>query len=127
MLGSSGIVVELKIQIQCSSHELTFASKNCTIQKISTMINDVTANELFSSFELWISRDGNSLIKVGRYGCVGPTLTEFLLIEKCLLSMIEKCCHATKFLCKICWKNVLEQSEFLPQYLKFLPLGILKF
>ena len=62
---SGTCIVELKIRIQCSSHELTFASKNCTIQKILTMFNNVAANELFSSFELWISREGSSLIKIG--------------------------------------------------------------
>ena len=46
---------------------LTFASKNCTIQTISTMFtDDVTANELFSSFELWISREGDSLMRANK-------------------------------------------------------------
>ena len=29
------------------------------------MLNNVTANELVSSFELWISREGDSLTKIG--------------------------------------------------------------
>ena len=47
--------MKLKIRIQRSSHELTFASKNRTIifRKYRRMFSDdVTANELFSSFEL---------------------------------------------------------------------------
>ena len=44
-------MVELKMQKQHSSHEVTFTSINCTITKNIDDVNDI-ANELFSSFEL---------------------------------------------------------------------------